>query len=38
MSPLKPITCPDMSDADNVYGDDVDAIREAEYPMLHGWS
>jgi hypothetical protein len=35
---LKRITCSEISDDDHVYGDDIDAIREAEYPMLQGLS
>jgi hypothetical protein len=35
---LNRITCSQMSDGDHVYGGDIDAIREAEYPMLQGLS
>jgi hypothetical protein len=38
MSPLNPVTCAEISDDDRVYWDDIDAIREAEYPMLQGLS
>jgi hypothetical protein len=38
MSSLNGITCPEVLDNDHVYGYDIDAIREAEYPMLQGLS
>jgi hypothetical protein len=38
MSSLKRNTCAEMSDGDHIYCDDIDAIREAEYPMLQGLS
>lgn len=38
MSSLRRSTCSEMSDDDHVYCDNIDAIREAEYPMLQGWS